>query len=209
MTHPKPFNQPFTPSQSSLTTGEREILLKVARNSITNAVLHHAPPPLILSDFPESLQMDGASFVTLFLEKRLRGCIGTLNAYQPLVVDVSEHAVAAALEDYRFQPVVENEIPALVIEISRLTPPSDVAYTLPGELPALLRSGIDGVILSDGARRATFLPQVWQSLPTPEEFLNHLCQKMGAAPDLWRNKVLRVSVYQVEEFREGHKENEQ
>lgn len=208
MTHPKPFNQSFTPSQSSFTTAEREILLKVARNSITNAVHHLAPLPLTLSDYPQSLQKDGASFVTLFLDNRLRGCIGTLNAYQPLVVDVSEHAVAAALEDYRFQPVVENEIPALVIEISRLTPPADVAYTLPGELPALLRPGIDGVILRDGARRATFLPQVWQSLPTPDEFLNHLCQKMGAAPDLWRNKVLHVSVYQVEEFREGHKENE-
>lgn len=208
MTHPKPFNQSFTPNNPLLTTGERKILLEVARGSITNAVHRLAPPSLSLSDFPESLQVDGASFVTLFLENRLRGCIGTLNAYQPLVMDVSEHAVAAALEDYRFRPVVENEIPDLVIEISRLTSPSDISYTQPGELPALLQPGIDGVILRDGTRRATFLPQVWQSLPEPEEFLNHLCQKMGAAPDLWRNKVLHVSVYQVEEFREGHIENE-
>lgn len=183
-------------------------MIKIARSSIKFAVSHREPPPLKLSDFSKTLQAYGASFVTLFLEERLRGCIGTLSAYQPLVVDVSEHAVAAAFEDYRFQPVVENEISALVIEISRLTPASKVAYTQPEELPALLRPNIDGVILRDGAQRATFLPQVWQNLPDPEEFLNHLCQKMSAAPDLWRNKILNVSVYQVEEFREGFIENE-
>ena len=56
--------------------------------------------------------------------------------------------------------------------------------------------------MRDGWRRATFLPQVWEKVPDPEEFLAHLCYKMGASPDLWRHKKLEVLIYQVEEFHE-------
>jgi AMMECR1 domain-containing protein len=75
-------------------------------------------------------------------------------------------------------------------------------YDTPGELPILLKPGEDGVILQQGLRRATFLPQVWEQLPEPEVFLSHLCAKMGASPNLWRNTMLQVGIYHVEEFHE-------
>ncbi len=113
-----------------------------------------------------------------------------------------DHAAAAAVEDYRFHPVRPAEVSRLHIEISRLTPPQPLAYDDPDQLPGLLRPGVDGVILRDGSARATFLPQVWEKLPGPEEFLAHLCQKMGAPGNLWRKKKLQVQIYQVEEFHE-------
>jgi uncharacterized protein len=132
----------------------------------------------------------------------LRGCIGSLEAYQSLVADVQEHARQAALEDYRFPPVKAAEIAKLHIEISRLTAAVPLKYENPGDLPGLLHPNEDGVILKDGFRRATFLPQVWEQLPDPNEFLSHLCAKMSAPADLWKRKVLEVSIYHVEEFEE-------
>ncbi len=185
-----------------LTLEERHLLLQLARQSIELAVDHCPLPRLNLEDFTQALREDGASFVTLTEGGELRGCIGALEAYQPLVQDVCEHAAAAALEDYRFQPVRQGEVDALEIEISRLTQPVPLDYEHPQDLPCLLRPGIDGVVLRDGPRRATFLPQVWEKVNSPEEFLGHLCLKMGAPFNLWQRKILTVSTYQVEEFKE-------
>ena len=132
----------------------------------------------------------------------LRGCIGALEPYQPLAEDVREHAVAAALEDYRFPQVQEKELAKIAVEVSRLTVPVPLEYTDHDDLLAKLHPGVNGVILRDGFRRATFLPQVWDKIPAPAEFLANLCYKMGAAPDTWREKHLDVLVYQVEEFHE-------
>ena len=188
-----------------LTPEERKSLLQLARASIEAAVDHRALPVLPESELTEALRTKGASFVTLTIGGNLRGCIGALEAYQPLADDVQEHAIAAALEDYRFPPVTAEEIPLISIEISRLTSPVPLPYKKPEELPGLLKPHVDGVILKDGFHRATFLPQVWQQLPEPPIFLSHLCQKMGAAPDLWKRKVLEVSIYHVEEFSESPK----
>jgi AmmeMemoRadiSam system protein A len=119
------------------------------------------------------------------------------------VEDVREHAVAAALEDYRFPPVSEKELPQIRIEISRLTLPQVLSYSSADDLLARLHPGVDGVILRDGMRRATYLPQVWEKIPDPQEFLASLCQKMGAGPDTWRLRHLEVLVYQVEDFHEA------
>jgi AmmeMemoRadiSam system protein A len=148
------------------------------------------------------LRAPGASFVTLTVEGVLRGCIGALEPYQSLAEDVREHARAAALEDYRFPPVSPEELERINIEVSRLTTPQPLGYSEPDQLPGLLRPGVDGVVLMDGYRRATFLPQVWEKLPNPIDFLEHLCVKMGASPDLWKRKKLEVLIYQVEEFHE-------
>ncbi len=148
------------------------------------------------------MQQDGASFVTLTRFGLLRGCIGALEAYQPLVQDVCEPAVAAALEDYRFTPVRRDELKQLEIEISVLTTATPLEYKAPDDLQFLLRSGVDGVILRDGDRRATFLPQVWEQLPNLEDFLNHLCLKMGRPENYWHTNKLQVETYQVEEFHE-------
>lgn len=187
-----------------LSSQEKDVLLKIAREAIQYATEGRDIPVLDLSQYSEILQDDGASFVTLNrkTDGQLRGCIGALEAYQPLVLDVQYHAVAAALEDYRFLPVTSSEVPNLKIEISRLTPPIPVNYSNPGDLSKLIKPGVDGVIIRDGFRKATFLPQVWEQLPNPEDFLDHLCGKMGTHSDLWRRKELEVSVYQVEEFHE-------
>jgi AmmeMemoRadiSam system protein A len=181
---------------------DRIFLLELARESITRAVANKPLPDLNLEKLSTDLQRAGASFVTLTINGRLRGCIGALEAYQPLVEDVREHAAAAAMEDYRFPPVEPGEVASLRIEISRLTPARPLEYENAEDLLAKLRPGEDGVILRDGVRRATFLPQVWEQVPEKEEFLSHLCMKMGASADLWRTKKLGVLVYQVEEFHE-------
>ncbi len=185
-----------------LSPQERALLLKIGRDAITAAVRGKPLPRLDLASFPPRLREKGASFVTLTRHGALRGCIGTLEAYQPLALDVQEHAVAAATQDYRFPPVRPEELPEIEIEVSRLTPAVPLEYASPEDLLRKLRPGVDGVVLSDGLRRATFLPQVWEKLPDAAEFLSQLCLKMGAPPDLWRRKPLEVSVYQVEEFHE-------
>ncbi len=183
-----------------LTPDERNFLLTLARQSLELGVGRKPLPELDLAALPESLRQPGASFVTLTKRGELRGCIGALEPYQSLAEDVREHAVAAALEDYRFPPVDPDEVPEIEIEISRLTAPEPLGYDQPDDLPNCLHPGVDGVTLRDGFRRATFLPQVWEKIPDPELFLSYLCQKMGVSPDVWRRRKLDVQVYQVEEF---------
>ncbi|MBA4383642.1 MAG: AmmeMemoRadiSam system protein A [Anaerolinea sp.] len=188
--------------ENTLSDQEKNFLLSLARQTIIKAVNQQPLPMWDDADLTEGLSQKGASFVTLTLDGDLRGCIGSLEAYQSLVEDVRDHARQAALEDFRFPPVTKAEIPKLHIEISRLTPSFPLKYQNPGDLPGLLKPNMDGVILKDGFRRATFLPQVWQQLPVPEEFLSHLCVKMGSSADLWKRKLLEVSIYHVEEFEE-------
>jgi len=183
-----------------LSSEEKKILLILARQAISQAVNGEPLPPLDLKLFPERLGRLGATFVTLMEDGELRGCVGALEAYQSLAEDVQEHAVAAALHDYRFNPVSVDEVPRLRIEVSRLTEPQPLIYTGEQDLLSKLRPGIDGIILKDGLRRATFLPQVWEKLPDPVEFLGHLCLKMGGPGNLWQCRPLRVFTYQVEEF---------
>lgn len=185
---------------TELSEDERKILLRLARETITCAAQRQPLPELNWQELPPALKEPGVCFVTLTVDSELRGCIGALEAYQSLAEDVREHAAAAALEDYRFLPVHPEEVPQLEIEISRLTAPVPLQYSSPAELLQKLRPGIDGVILRYASRRATFLPQVWEKIPQPERFLNHLCAKMGVAEDDWRKKKMEVLTYQVEEF---------
>jgi AmmeMemoRadiSam system protein A len=191
-----------------LSESDRKTLLQIARWALERSVRQAAEGGLLPAEpferlnLPASFLEPGAVFVTLTRRGELRGCIGTLEAYQPLVDDVCEHAAAAALQDYRFPNVRPEELSELNIEISRLTQPIALAYEDAPDLLQKLRPGIDGVILRDGWRRATFLPQVWEKIPDPAEFLANLCYKMGAGSDLWKRKKLEVLIYQVEEFHE-------
>lgn len=189
-------------NENTLSQRDRTELLRLARQALEAAVNGRRTPPLDLNEYPPVFAEPGATFVTLTVSGQLRGCIGALEAYQPLAEDVCEHAVAAAQQDFRFPPVGLNELPNIAIEISRLTPPHPLEYRTPQDLILKLRPGVDGVILKDGHRRATFLPQVWEKIPDPAEFLSNLCYKMGANPDLWQHKHLEVFTYQVEEFHE-------
>lgn len=185
-----------------LNQDEQGHLLKIARQALESGVKSMPLPDLELDELPPALVEQGASFVTLTIDGYLRGCVGALDAYQPLARDVQEHAVDAALRDFRFSHVTPAELPLITIEISILTPHVPLPYRSPQELIEKLRPHIDGVFLRDGSNKATFLPQVWDQLPNVEDFLSRLCLKMGAPGDIWRHKPLDVFIYQVQEFKE-------
>jgi len=188
--------------QDELTHAEKQTLLRMAREAMEQGVRGEKKHPLDQASLSTLLREPGAAFVTLTINAELRGCIGGLEARQSLAEDVREHAIAAALEDPRFPPVREDELNRIKIEVSRLTRPLPLEYKDAADLTSKLRPHVDGVILNDGYRRATFLPQVWEKIPSPSEFLNHLCNKMGLAENAWRTKHLEVFIYQVEEFHE-------
>jgi AmmeMemoRadiSam system protein A len=181
---------------------DRAYLLSLARQSIENFANGASVPRVEIGKLSPVLKEQGACFVTLTSRGYLRGCVGALEAYQSLVEDVREHAVAAAFQDYRFPPVQASEVKDIEIEISYLTRPEPLKYENTEDLPKLIRPNVDGVVIKDGRQRATFLPQVWEKIPDPEAFLEELCVKMGATANLWRRKKLDVMIYQVEEFHE-------
>jgi AmmeMemoRadiSam system protein A len=156
-----------------------------------------------LDKFPVSLSKKGACFVTLRKEGTLRGCVGSIEAIQPLILDVQDRAVAAGFQDFRFSPLTLTEFYEIRIEISCLTTPEIVHYEKPEDLLTILRPEIDGVILKHQNRRATFLPQVWDQLPETDKFLDRLCLKMGLEQNAWRTANLQVETYQVQKFQEA------
>ncbi|MEP7068616.1 MAG: AmmeMemoRadiSam system protein A [Usitatibacter sp.] len=146
------------------------------------------------------LREKAASFVTLREAGELRGCIGSVDAYRPLGDDVANNAHAAAYRDPRFSPVTAAGIPRLEVEVSVLTP--RVAFAVASEDDALaqLRPGIDGLYLEFQDFRATFLPQVWESLPDPRDFLAELRRKARLPARFWHPE-LRLSRYGVEKYK--------
>ncbi len=160
-------------------------LLDVARRSIAEGLSGGKAFDPDLETEPLELRMPRATFVTLHRHGQLRGCIGTLEAHQPLVEDVAANAYAAAFEDPRFPPVTREELDELEIHISILSPPEALPCRDEADLLAQLRPGRDGLILRDGPYRATFLPAVWEELPDPREFLAHLKRKAGLRQDHW------------------------
>ena len=144
----------------------------------------------------------GSSFVTLRQDGDLRGCIGSLEAYRPLADDIVANAVAAALYDRRFAPVAAHELASLEVEVSILTPSEPLPCIDESDALMKLRPGIDGVVLEYGRQRATFLPQVWESLPDAAIFLRELKRKAGLPADFWHAE-LRVRRYGVEKHSEA------
>ena len=181
---------------------EREMLLKAARMAIKNAVFGKGSLEITEERIPERLKQPGATFITITKNGILRGCVGGLKPTKSVIDDVCEHAAAAAMEDFRFPPLEADEIDEIKIEISLISRTRKLNYSDIDELLKLIQPGVDGVIVKDGGARATFLPQVWLKIPEKEKFLNHLCQKMGAPPDLWKKKKIEVLTYQVEKFTE-------
>ncbi len=179
---------------------DRQALLTLAREAIARHLRGEGPPPVDMDAVSEGLRRDGASFVTLTKGGALRGCIGSLELRRSLVLDVRENAVAAAFHDPRFPPVSTEELDALHVEISVLSVPQPLSYDGPDDLIAKLRPGVDGVVIESGWNRATFLPQVWEKLPDPHQFLEHLCLKACLSADAYRHPGLDVYTYQVEKF---------
>ncbi len=185
-----------------LTDSEKQKLLQLAREAMEYSVTGKTLPILDQTSLSPNLIEYGSSFVTLTIHTELRGCIGALEAHQPLVEDVREHAIAAALQDPRFSPVEPAELNSIRLEISRLTAPQPLKYSSAEDLIKKLKPYVDGVILQNGRRRATFLPQVWEKIPDPQQFLERLCQKMGMDSSAWRHIPMDVLIYQVEDFAE-------
>ena len=188
--------------KDQLTGEEKLALLRVARESLELSIRGEKLPSLDLRSMPQHLKEWGASFITLTIQANLRGCIGALEPYQPLALDVREHSIAAAIEDPRFPRVTPPELGQISIEISRLSIPETLDYLDPEDLLSKLRPALDGLIMRDGFRRATFLPQVWEKIPDRSEFLDNLCMKMGVAANTWRLRHLELLVYRVEDFHE-------
>jgi AmmeMemoRadiSam system protein A len=182
-----------------LSEQDKKTLLEIARASVKSGLQHDCPLSVDPNTYPEHLRTNKATFVTLNINNQLRGCIGTLQARQPLVNDVAEHAYAAAFRDPRFRPMTEEEFPELQFHISILGETEPLEFSSEQDLLEQMRPGIDGLVLSDGFHKGTFLPSVWESLPTPVEFLRHLKQKAGLPPDYWSDSI-RVERYTVEEF---------
>ena len=187
----------------TLSLSERRYLLDLARRSISRTLDGLEPPQINLQSLAPVLQEPRASFVTLTIGGDLRGCIGSIEPRQPLALDVRENAVAAAFRDPRFPPLSRREFDLIQIEVSVLTRPQPLEYDGADDLLARLRPHVDGVIISRGWNRATFLPQVWEKLPHPREFLAHLCLKAGLPADEYIRGNLTVLTYQVEKFEEG------
>jgi AmmeMemoRadiSam system protein A len=181
------------------TLDEQQILLDLARSTLERVTRGQSPPDLDLDKLPPALTEDRACFVTLRrrVDGALRGCTGTLIARHPLAQEVVSMTIQTAFSDPRFRPVSENEVEGLHLEISVLTPPQPLAFDGSEDLLNKLHPGIDGVTLKLDNRRATFLPQVWESYPDPRVFLSLLSEKMGRAPDAWRNPHLEVETYQA------------
>lgn len=178
---------------------DREILLDLAETSIRYGLQHGRPVPVDPAAYAAPLQQQRASFVTLLKQGKLRGCIGHLEASQPVVSDIAANAYAAAFEDPRFPPVTESELPLLDIHISLLTPAQPLSFDSEAALINLLQPGKDGLILEEGHHRGTFLPSVWAQLPDPKAFVTQLKIKAGLPAHHWSENI-RVSRYRTESF---------
>lgn len=162
-----------------------EPLLRLAAGSIDHGLRQGRALAVAVENHPAKLGDPGASFVTLKTGGSLRGCIGSALARRALVLDVAANAFAAAFNDSRFPPLETHERDDLAISVSVLSAPKDMSFSGEAELLSLLRPGIDGLIIHDGVHGALFLPAVWESLPDPRTFLEHLKHKAGLSYDHW------------------------
>lgn len=179
---------------------EQQALLALAKVAIKEELIGHQEindtvVENLTSKFPDFTQKR-ATFITLNKEQRLRGCMGSLVAHRPLFEDVIENAKNAAFEDPRFQKLTREEYQAIELEISILSEPKELIYHDKKDLKTKIRPNVDGVVLELQGHRATFLPQVWESLSSFELFFANLCQKASLQEACLENHP-KISTYQV------------
>ena len=190
----------------NLSKTQGQVLVRLARHTLMDRLEKQIPQTEIdslnaaLKD--SCFKSSCGTFVTLKIKDRLRGCIGNLTSDTPLASGVRRNAINAAFHDPRFEPLSTSELEHVEIEISILSEPRPLQYRDSEDLINKLRPQIDGVIIRKDQASATFLPQVWEQLPRPQDFLAHLCMKAGLAADSWQNPELEVSTYQVQYFEE-------
>ena len=183
------------PSAEPSAEGERlggrfgELLKDVARRSIAQGARTGKPLAVDPEAFVPELRAKRASFVTLRQSGKLRGCIGTLEGTEPLVVGVAENAFKAAFRDPRFSPLAESELPETEIHRSILSPLERLEVLSEADLLLQLRPGVDGVVLQEGLHRGTFLPSVWEELPDAVQFVQQLKRKAGLPAEHWSDDL--------------------
>ena len=173
-------------------------LIAIARSAIDAALAGGSPPD---PDAQPWLRQAAATFVTLTTDGALRGCIGSLELHRPLGVDVMENARAAAFRDPRFPPLTRADWPRCRVEVSLLSAPKPIRFADERDLLEQIRPGEDGLILEADGRRATFLPQVWETIPDKKAFIGELKRKAGIPADT-RLSRCRVSRYRVLKWHE-------
>lgn len=178
-------------------TEDAALLTGLARAAVARQFGRAAPA----LPYPSWLERPGATFVTLTQDGQLRGCIGSLEAHRPLGRDLEANAQAAAFRDPRFPPLTEAELDRTRVEVSILSAPEAMSFKDEQDALAQLRPGIDGVIFESGWHRATFLPQVWEQLPEPRQFMARLKMKAGLPADYWSDEV-RLLRYTVDKYEE-------
>jgi len=177
---------------------QKDVLLKIAKDAILSEFDgRKIDREALIRRYPELLKK-GAVFVTIKERGALRGCIGSLIAHRPLIDDLIENAKSAAFRDPRFPPLRRDEVDKINLEISILSPYKEVKYKNIEDLKRKIRPGVDGVVLKLNGYQATFLPQVWEELPTFEEFFAHLCLKAGINPKGCLEAHPQIYTYQVE-----------
>lgn len=185
-----------------MTKEEQKILLQLARKTIDYFSQTGSYLTVDELKIPFSLKKKHGNFVTLTINGELRGCIGYLDGQNELWQDIVHNAVAAGFEDPRFPPLTQGEISLIHIEISILSQPKMFDYATDDELLSYFRNNRPGVILKQGIRQATYLPQVWGDFSDPSEFLSSLCTKAGLPGWAWENHEAEIYIYTAEYFEE-------
>ncbi len=185
-----------------MTREEKKLLLNYTRRAIEGVFEGITQIEVDENALSEKTKEKGATFVTLTIDGKLRGCIGKLVAVNPMYKDIVENAVSAAFGDYRFSHLSKDELKKVNIEISILSKAEELKYKDGKDLLKKLEDEKPGVIIEKGQNTATFLPQVWEDLTVPEDFLSNLCVKAGLSSEEWKNGDLKVRRYKVEKFKE-------
>jgi AmmeMemoRadiSam system protein A len=180
-------NDEFSQATRAILNKHGETLLGLAAGSIRHGMKNGKPLPASPDDHAPELAAPGASFVTLKRNGKLRGCIGSSEAYRPLAADVSENGFRAAFKDPRFPALKPDEIDGLTLSISLLSPKMPMTFSSQADFLQKLKPNTDGLIIEDAGRRALFLPSVWAQLPQTKTFVEHLKVKAGLAKDHWSN----------------------
>lgn len=178
----------FVDASCELTASERVTLLRIARGSVAHGLQERSPLPVTIEDYSESLRAFHPCFATLRFRDRLRGCMGSLQPTLPLVQAAAYHAFQAAFHDPRFPPLKPEEFSELSVSLSILSASEALECTSEEDLLSQLRPGLDGVILETRKKTATLLPQVWDHVTDPREFLLHLKRKAGVAENVWSSE---------------------
>ena len=183
---------------------ERRYLLALARLSVESVFSEGMAPELKRWEVPsQDIAEERACFVTINTDGDLRGCIGSLKAYRPLVEDVMDNAVSSAFRDQRFPPLRREELPLVSFSISVLGEASRLMASEPDELLAKLEQGRHGLIICKEKNMATYLPYVWRLFPTKADFLKNLCMKAGLEANEWLEpRKMDIFTYEAQEFAE-------